>query len=94
MFQLNFEFTDIKSAKTFPLPTITPSDALPESSTTSLSKGAIAGIAVGTVLAGIILGIAAALFILRYRLNKAISNPSQLAYEDATAYQQRLNQEQ
>lgn len=89
MFQLNFESTDLKPATTLPSSTSTPSETSTESSTTSsLSEGAIAGIAVGTVLAGIILGIAATLLVLRYRRNKTLSNPSQLAYGDATTYQQ------
>ncbi|KAH0600416.1 hypothetical protein MHUMG1_01412 [Metarhizium humberi] len=88
MFQLNFESTDLKPATTLPSSTSTPSETSTESSTTSsLSEGAIAGIAVGTVLAGIILGIAATLLVLRYRRNKTLSNKSQLAYGDATAYQ-------
>lgn len=81
MFQLNFKSTDVtptastpRSADT-PLATSSGSAMASAAADSSLSKGAIAGIAVGAVLGGFILGGAAAMILLRrYRRNRAVDS--------------------
>ncbi|KAH8721446.1 hypothetical protein HC256_001802 [Beauveria bassiana] len=79
MFQLNFRQSDLSSheatssaprtSKT-PSPTSTSSQASEQAGATtspSLSKGAIAGIAVGSVVAGLVVGAASSIVIFRHR---------------------------
>lgn len=73
MFQLNYKATDLPSTTTRPTDAISSptSGAEPDSKNSSgLSKGAIAGIAVGAALGGILLLVVAFLLIRRYRRNR------------------------
>ncbi|PQK15722.1 hypothetical protein BB8028_0006g00440 [Beauveria bassiana] len=85
MFQLNFRQSDLSSheatssaprtSKT-PSPTSTSSQASEQAGATtssSLSKGAIAGIAVGSVVAGLVVGAASIIVIFRHRRHRKVA---------------------